>query len=298
MTPQVTAAGSIQVSQSSKDIGVSLAQPALLDEQHHQQLSAVFNAFFAGTQQYQAQFGYHYKPWETTFSASVLYFNYGEIDQTDISGNIMGSFRPRDYAVQLSASRNYGARWKYGATLRFIASDYGIAHSIALALDMGLHYKDTTHLWEVGFVARNMGVQLQTYAGIGEDLPFDLQIGVTKRLKNIPLSFSLNAYRIHQFDIRYQDPANEDVPEASGFVDGLFRHFVFSSQLLLARRLELTLGYNYLRRAELKMENGSNGLLGFSVGAGVLFPKWHFRYARAYYQNDKAYNQMGLNFLF
>jgi hypothetical protein len=41
--------------------------------------------------------------------------------------------------------------------------------------------------------------------------------------------------------------------------------------------------------------NIGNGLTGFSFGGGVLFKTLQVRYARAYYQNAKAYNQLGLN---
>jgi hypothetical protein len=38
-----------------------------------------------------------------------------------------------------------------------------------------------------------------------EELPFDPTFGITKKLKNAPLSFSFTAHHLHQFDIRYND---------------------------------------------------------------------------------------------
>jgi hypothetical protein len=61
-----------------------------------------------------------------------------------------------------------------------------------------------------------MGFQLKTYAGEQEDLPFDLQIGITKKLANAPLGFSITAQHLHQFNTLYSD---ED--------------FTFSKQLFL-----------------------------------------------------------------
>jgi hypothetical protein len=49
-----------------------------------------------------------------------------------------------------------------------------------------------------------------------------------------------------------------------------------------------------LRNQELKVSTGGNGLTGFSLGAGVLFSKLQLRYARTYFQNNIAYNQLGL----
>jgi hypothetical protein len=54
-------------------------------------------------------------------------------------------------------------------------------------------------------------------------------------------------------------------------------------------------GYNFLRRSELRLYNVANGLVGFSMGAGVMFPKIQIRYARTFMQNSTGYNQLGVN---
>ena len=59
-------------------------------------------------------------------------------------------------------------------------------------------------------------------------------------------------------------------------------------------RVEVYAGYNFLRRRDLGIGNGGNGLNGFSIGAGVLLGKLQVRYARAYYQSNTAFNQFGL----
>jgi len=77
--------------------------------------------------------------------------------------------------------------------------------------------------------------------------------------------------------------------------DKIFQHFVVASQIYIGDHLEVSLGYNHLRRQELNINNGGNGLNGFSIGVGALFNKIQIRYARAYYQNNTAYDQFGLN---
>ena len=147
-----------------------------------------------------------------------------------------------------------------------------------------------------------MGFQLKKYQGTtADDLPFDLQIGLTKRLEKAPFSFSITAHHLHQFDIRYNDTTfNQD----NGFENGrngkisfdkIFRHFVFATTVYIGKNVELIAAYNYLRRKELNIGNAENGLTGFSLGVGAIFNKIQIRYARAYYQNNTAYNQFGLN---
>lgn len=227
------------------------------------------------------------------------YFHYGSSTQTDAAGNVIGEFRPYDYVVQVSAGRKYLERWYYGATLKFIQSRYGIYGSSAIALDIGLNYLDSSKGFQAGFLARNMGTQLKTYAGVGEDLPFDLQLGITKRFANSPFQLSLTAQRLHQFDLTYNDTtfnADNGVSDANdGFVANLFRHFVFAGQAYVGDKLEFTLGYNVLRRFEMKVPNATGGLSGISFGAGLLLPKLQFRFSRSQYLNGTAYNHIGLN---
>lgn len=304
-TPQLSALGAVNISNISNDVGMVFSNPALLRPEMDQQLNVSFNALYAGVKNYHSSFAYHYAKWETSFAAGIHFLDYGNIPQTDAAGNIAGSFHPTDYVVQLSASRKYMERWYYGATLKFINSNYGLYRSNAMAMDMGVSYNDTVHLLQASLTIKNMGTQLKKYIGSkADDLPFDVQLGVTKRLAKAPIQFSVTAHHLHQFNIRYDDTTfNNDngVAQANspGFtVDKLFRHIVFSAQGYITDKLELTVGYNYLLRRELVIANAANGLTGFSIGVGVLFKKIQIRYARNHYQNNTGYNQFGLNIPF
>jgi hypothetical protein len=214
----------------------------------------------------------------------------------------MGEFHPTDWVMQVSASRSYEEKWNYGGTLKFISSNYGQYRSNGLAIDFGILFQDTAHLFYASGMIKNLGFQLKKYPGTESDeLPFDLQFGLTKRLKNAPLSFSATIQNAHRFNITYDDTTfnNENGYENASTTkftfDKLFRHFVFATTVYLADRVEIMAGYNHLRRQELSIGNGANGMNGFSIGAGVLLGKLQVRYARAYYQSASAYNQLGLN---
>ncbi len=242
---------------------------------------------------------------QTNFSIGTAYMDYGTIAQTDASGNMLGTFRPGDYVAQVSASRKYMEKWYYGVTIKFIHSNYGLYRSDGLAMDAGVAYYDSAALLQVSVLMKNMGVQLKKYEGTaGDDLPFDIQAGITKRLKNAPIQFSFTAQRLHQFNIRYNDTSfNNDngfnnAGKAGVTFDKIFRHLVIATQFYIGNKLEITAAYNHLRRAELDIYSTANGLNGFSLGVGALFKKIQIRYARAYYQNNTAYNQFGLNMSF
>ena len=301
-SPQINALGSVNVSAPTRDISLSSSNPALLDAGMHGQMLASFNLFHAGIRQLHAMAGWHHERSGTTFSAGALFMHYGQEQQTDPSGNLMGTFRALDHSVRLTASRRYLEKWNYGLALEYVGSNYGVFRSYAVMADMGIRYTDTAAGFHAGFLASNMGVQLSTYAGTGEDLPFDLQIGVTQTLRHAPLRFSLTAHRLHRFDILYRDTAFNDenfgVPGPGGFAEKLFRHFVFAVQAFPGERVELTMGFNALRRSELSVYRGANGLTGFSFGAGVLLKKMQVRYAHSVYSNGIAFHHFGLNINF
>ena len=303
-TPQLSALGGINVSNISNDAGMAFNNPSLLREDMHDQLHVSFNNMYAGVKNYHSTFAYRYDKWKTNFAAGVHFIDYGNITQTDASGNIYGAFRPTDYAVQLSASRQYAEKWHYGIAVKYISSNYGIYRSGAVAIDVGVSWYDTARLFQVSLLMKNMGTQVKKYQNsTPDDLPFDVQLGFTKRLANAPVQFSLTAHHLHQFNIQYNDTAfnnsNDVTSDSKSFsVDKIFRHLVAATQVFVGNKIELTLAYNYLLHKELSIANTSNGFTGLSVGAGVLFKKIQIRYARSHYQNNTGYNQLGLNLFF
>jgi hypothetical protein len=194
-------------------------------------------------------------------------------------------------------------KWHYGATLKFIHSAYGLYRSSGIAMDVGITYTDSVNLWQASLVIKNMGSQIKRYQGSSSgDMPFDLQLGISKRLAHAPLQFSATFFQLHQFNTRYNDTLfnNDNGPDPANkekkyIFDKFFRHVVLSAQLYVGDKVEITAGYNYLHRKELNVGNAGNGLNGFSLGVGVLFKKIQVRYARSYYQNNSSYNQFGLN---
>jgi hypothetical protein len=302
-TPQLTALGGINISNQTQDIGLAFNNPSLLRPAMHTQANMVFNSFYAGIKNYHLMWGYHANSLNTTFAAGINYFSYGSIAATDMMGNVLGNMRPADYVAQISAARQYGERWHYGVTAKFIHSSYGIYRSSGIAMDIGIAYADSIHLWQAALVVKNMGAQLKQYTGSSTgDLPFDLQVGISKRLAHAPLQFSLTLDQLHRFDTRYNDTLfngetglAQDSKDKKYIFDKFFRHVTLAVQLFVGDKIEVTAGYNYLRRKELNITNAGNGLNGFSMGVGVLFKKIQIRYARSYYQNNSSYNQFGLN---
>jgi len=246
--------------------------------------------------------GYYHEKLKTSFAWGLNYFNYGNTPETDAAGNIMGDFRPVDWVMQLSASKKYMDKWNYGATIKYMSSNYGQYRANGVAIDVGVLYDDTSKNFTASVLVKNLGSELKKYNGTeADDLPFDLQIGFTKRLENAPFNFSITAQRVHRPDLRYTDTTfNIDNGFPGNYskkitVGKLIDHLVLATTIYLGDRVEINAGYNFLRRRELNIGNSANGLNGFSMGAAVSLGKLQVKYARAYYQSNTAFNQFGLN---
>lgn len=295
-SPLLAAAGGVNVSYRAGEVGLTAGNPALLGEEVSKQINTSFNGYLAGINAYSLTGAWHAEKLQTSFGGHVQYLDYGTLPATDAAGNTTGTFRPVDFVVQVSAARKYLEKWNYGLSLKLINSSYGQYRSTALAADVGLHYHDTARNFSASVVVKNMGGQLTTYAQEGEELPFDLQAGVTKRLANAPFGFSLTAQHLQTFDLLYNDTTfTTDVgrPSTSAF-SKIATHLVAAAHVYAGGSLEATIGYSFLRRRELNIGNGGNGLAGFSAGLRLRLAKLQVLYARSAFQRGVAANQIGV----
>ena len=233
-TSLLSATGGVNVSYKTNDVGLSANNPALLNPGLNSQLNVGFNGVPGGIKAYALTGSWFHNKLNTTFGSQIYFVDYGTIEQTDAAGNLNGDMRPVDYVVQVSAGRSYMERWSYGATLKYIGSNYGQYRSSAIALDVGVHYTDSANNFYAGLLAKNMGAQITTYADEREDLPFDLQAGITKRLAKAPLGFSVTIQHMHQFDILYNDTSfniENQYQTNDNFFNKLFNHFVNDSRI-------------------------------------------------------------------
>lgn len=307
-SPHISALGGISVANADRDIAFALQNPSLMREGLHNTMGLNYNIYYSGIGNANLQYGYHVPELATSFVMGVQYLNYGNFVQTDNIGNQYGNFKASDYAITVGASRQYLNKWRYGAALKWAHSSLYDKKGSAVLADVGVTFNDTSSLWTVGAVAKNMGVMVQKYNknNTAEPLPFDLQLGISKRFKYVPLRLMATVHHLYQWDIRYDNPADQQNSNLFGntdssaktkkyFVDKLFRHFIFGAELLIGKRVLVSMAYNHLQRSELLIKD-KTGLAGFSFGLGIDLNKVQVHYGRSYYHIAGAYNEIGLNF--
>jgi hypothetical protein len=294
----IAALGGSNVSLIGNNVAAGFSNPSLLRPAHHGQVATSFASLLAGINQYSCMAGYTLGA--QNVGLGVQYVNYGSIDQTDAAGVILGVYNPSDVAVQLSTSIPYKENFWLGATAKFIHSNYGQYRSSALAVDASITYFNEANGLQAGLVVSNIGTQLNAYAGaVKEELPFDITAGISKKLAEAPVQFSLTLQQLQRFNLLGSDTSfiiSESGKYFSSF-DKLMSHVVLGAQLSVNENIHCNIGYNVLRRQSLNGYNITNGLNGVTFGVGVLLDKLHINYATGFYQRN-MFHQLSLNFNF
>jgi hypothetical protein len=305
-SPLVSALGGISVANPREDISLAIQNPAMMRPGLHNELQLNYNNLYAGISVANLAYGYDVPKLATSFLFGVQYINYGSFTATDPIGNQYGSFKASEYAITLGASRKYLEHWRYGANIKLAHSSLYQATATAALVDIGINYYDTSSLWDFGVTAKNMGVMVKRFdpTAPAEPVPFDLQLGISKRFKHMPLRLFTTLHHLYEWDIRYDNPddligtnslGKTDTASNTGshFVDKMFRHFIFGAEISFAKRVTLTVSYNDLRRRELALST-QPGLAGFAFGLGINLNKFQVQYARSYYHVAGPYNEIGI----
>ena len=153
-----------------------------------------------------------------------------------------------------------------------------------------------------------MGTQISTYDGNDrEPLPFEIQLGVSKKLRHLPFRFSVIYHHLQRWNILYDDPNAEQSPLFFGdvqtersdteiFFDNFSRHFIFNGELLIGQKenLQLRAGYNHLMRKELNVDNFSS-FGGFTFGFGLKINRFRIDYGRTNFHIAGGLNQLTIS---
>ncbi len=198
----------------------------------------------------------------------IQYVNYGSFAQTDELGNRLGTFTANDLAITLNYSNLMYENLTYGINAKFIYSSIAEYTSTAVGFDIGFLYNIPDKLFTLGVSATNIGRQTKSYISTNESLPFDISIGISKKLEHLPLLLNINFHQLNYAE--------------NSFIDR-FKCFSLGGEFSLSSVVKLRVGYNNQRRLDLKLGT-SAGMAGFSLGGGILVKG---------YMVDYAYNSFG-----
>lgn len=294
-SPRIAAMGGDFLSIMDNDINLALSNPSLITYEMNNQLSLNFVDYFADINYGTVSYGRNFDKFGS-FVGSVQYIDYGKFTYANDAGETSGNFRAGETALIIGWGRQLDSAFSIGANFKTIFSSLESYSSFGLAVDIAGSYQTRDGL-VVSLLARNIGTQLVAYeSGRREALPFDLQLGLSKRLQHIPLRYSVLLTHLHKWDLTYDDPTKVKTDPFTGeeikddkfmeFLDKTMRHVVFGAEFLPTQNFSIRLGYDYRKRQELKVDSRVS-TVGFSWGFGIRISKFQFNYAR------KAYHLVG-----
>ena len=304
---RLTALGSHHIAALDGDTDLAFSNPALLNEQMDQRIGFSHQFYVGDIGSGYLSFARHHAEKQYTWHASLRYVGYGELDRTDELGNQIGTFNSSDLALTAGVGKQLYDRMRVGANVRVILGQLEDYQSIGVAADLGALYQIKDQDLNFAFVIKNIGAQLTRFDEASEQLPLDIQLGMTKRLKYLPFQFSVVAQQMHRWDIRYDDPNADDEDDfidgqdpvganENAFIDNLFRHLVFNGELFVGQeeQVKLRIGYNHLRKRELSIENYRT-LAGFSFGFGIKINRFYIDYGFGRYHIGGAGNHFTIS---
>jgi hypothetical protein len=286
---RLTGLGTYNITTKGGDVAMNLTNPAMIDSVQHNALAFNYNFHVADIGHISVDYGYFIPKWALATHFNIQKLNFGTFEQTDLLGNNTGEFTASDVVVNFGFGKKLNERFNAGINLKYISSRYESYSSSGFGLDFGVNYYDPQSRFDAALVIKNVGTQFTPYNNTKEQLPIDVQFGLSKRLAHLPFRVSITAIQLNNWNLYYNNPYDNQVlfigkdqpstSEASKFIDNFFRHIVVGGEFMFGsnENFALRFAYNYGQKKELSVNN-FRSLAGFSAGFGFKISKFRIDY--------------------
>lgn len=265
--------GGKNISSVDRDPNMFLSNPAAIDSKADNLISFNYIPYFSKVNYLNTSYTKYLEKFGS-WGANVTYLDYGVFEGYDPSGQSMGSFSARDYAIVLSNSHSKN-NFSIGGSIKLTGSEIESFRSSALLFDLGGLFIHPTKDLKIGMTIRNIGFQLKNYTRSSDfKLPFDLQLGGSFKPEHMPLRLSLTLHSLNRLKV-----SEEIRREKISTIDQIFSHFVFGTEVLLTKNINIRAGFDHERRKEMKIAQGG-ALSGFSIGMMVRVKAFEIAYSR------------------
>ena len=267
VSAHAAALGGDNVSLIEDDASLLFANPALLTSATPKTISLGYMSYMAGVKAANATFNWAGGQ-RAAWAVTGQYVDYGQMKETNESNVQTGTFSARDMAVGGTFAYMLTDRIAGGVTARLVESYVGGYNSMGFGVDLGANYYDADHDLSFSLVARNLGGQLKAYDEEYEKMPFDVQMGATKRFSSVPIRLSATVVELNHPHYKF------------------INHVVVGGEFLPSDNFWIGLGYNFRRADEMKVSDGNSGKshgAGLSMGAGLTLDRFKASVAYAKY---------------
>lgn len=259
VSAHASALGGDNVSVIDDDEALIFNNPALLSSVTDKSLNLNFMSYMQGSKVASASFNRTIGE-RASAAVSGSFIDYGKMKETDENNMQTGEFSAKDISIAGYFSYLLTDRLSGGISAKFITSYIANYNSIAVGVDLGLNYFDPDHEWSLSMVLKNLGGELKAYDEEYNRMPFDIQVGASKRFTGTPL-------RMHATLVDLNHPHYKAI-----------NHLVVGAEALLSDNLWIGMGYNFRRASEMKVtssdgKSSSHGA-GLSLGGGITLSRF------------------------
>ena len=267
VSAHAAALGGDNITVIENDEALIFHNPALLTSVNDKTINLNYMNYMSGANMASASFNRIVKE-RASWAVSGQYVNYGKMKEVDENNVQTGEFSAKDLSFAGYFSYMLANRLTGGISARLITSYLGSYNSIGFGVDLGLNYYDSDHEWSLALVLKNLGGQLKAYHDNFERMPFDIQMGVTKRFTGTPFRLHATLVDLNHLDYKF------------------LNHVVVGADVLLTESIWIGGGYNFRRADEMKITttNGSSSHgAGLSLGAGLNLERFKLNLAYGKY---------------
>lgn len=260
-SPRSAALGGTNISAIENDVSFIYNNPGLLGAEMDKTLNVNFLSYVGDVLLGNATFARAIND-RSTWGVGVNYTNYGKMLETTENNEVLGDLNANDLCANLFFAHDLTDKIRGGITGKFLYSNYYHNTAIGLGVDLGLSYYNADNDLSIGLVAKNLGRQVKAYEEELVALPWDIQLGISKRLPHAPIRFSLTGVYLKQW--KFKDLHGND----NSFWQNLGKHLIVGVDIIPTDNLWIAVGYNIKRGIDMHLDNG-NKFAGFSIGAGL-----------------------------
>ena len=298
---RVLSMGGDVISVVDNDVSLAFQAPSLLNKEMNRQMSFNFVDYVSDIN----FISFHYSQ---KISSNLMIFsgldaiNYGEFIGSDATGNSTSVFTANQQIFSLGTAKQISDKFTLGTNIKLLNSQLESYHSLSFSSNVSTTYFNKENNLAATLLFKNMGKPIKSYTSNSENLPFEIQLGLSKSLQHLPFRYSLVLHHLNVYDISndynlntiYDLTTNTIIIKKESVVKKMLRHVILGGELNPFRKsLYLRAGFNFQRREDLKLSS-SFSMSGFSWGIGFSVKKIQINYSRSALHSSSVLNSFSL----
>ena len=298
---RVLSMGGDVISIVDNDVSLAFQAPSLLNKDMNRQMSFNFVDYVSDIN----FISFHYA--QKISNNSMIFsgldaINYGEFIGSDATGNSTSVFTANQQIFTLGTAKQLSDKFTIGTNIKLLNSQLESYHSLSLSSNVSTTYFNKENNLAATILFKNMGKPIKSYTSNSENLPFEIQLGLSKSLQHLPFRYSLVLHHLNVYDISndynlntiYDLTTNTIIIKKETVAKKMLRHVILGGELNPFRKsLYLRAGFNFQRREDLKLSS-SFSMSGFSWGMGFSFKKIQINYSRSALHSSSVLNSFSL----